>query len=70
MADPALAADLQLPPATLRQLLRGSFRGAAWAAIEQLIPVMHRRRVRFADLPRQIDYATGLLQSLASPVAG
>ena len=36
--------------------------------IERLSPVMHRRRVRFAELPRQIDYARELLTFLTAPV--
>jgi len=67
-AEPDLATDLQLPRDTLHALLAGPYRGAAWADVESLSPVMHRRRVRFADLPRQIDYARELLTSLTAPV--
>ncbi len=67
-AEPELATDLQLRRETLHALLAGPYRGAAWADIECLSPVMHRRRVRFAELPRQIDYARELLTFLTAPV--
>jgi hypothetical protein len=52
--DQDLATDLQLRGGILGALLAGPYRGTAWAEIERLSPVMHRRRVRFADLPQQI----------------
>jgi hypothetical protein len=59
--DPDLAADLQISPADLHSHLGAQFFGAAWAQIEQNSPMLHRRRVRFADLPRHIKYARELL---------
>lgn len=67
--DPDLAADLQIPPAMLRRLVRHRYRGSAWAEIEARSPVMRRRPVRFAELPRQIVYAEEVLAALTAPVA-
>ena len=58
---PDLAIDLGLPAELLQHLLKNRFFGAAWAEIETGSPFLHRRRVRFADLPRQISYARQLL---------
>jgi len=57
-----LAADLGIPLPRLRTLLNHRWFGTAWAAIELHSPVLVRRRVRFADLPRQIAYARDLLE--------
>jgi len=57
-----LAADLGIPVPRLRTLLAHRWFGTAWAAIELHSPVLVRRRVRFADLPRQIAYARDLLE--------
>ena len=57
----ALAADLGIPRPVLRQLLTNRTFGAAWAEIESRSPFLARRRVRFADLPREIAYARELL---------
>ncbi len=56
-----LAADLGFPRDKLADMLNHQFFGAAWAEIEAGCPFLHRRRVRFVDLPRQIDYARLLL---------
>lgn len=66
--DPDLAADLQIPPAMLRRLLCHRYRGTAWAEIERRSPMMHRRPVRFTELPRQIACAEDLLASLTPEV--
>ena len=68
-SEPDLAADLLLHPATLTRLLDTPYRGTAWADIEQASAVMRRRRVRFAELPRQIAHAKDLLASLAREAA-
>ena len=67
--EPDLAADLLLEQATLDRLLDTPFRGTAWANIEQASRLMHRRRVRFTELPRQIAHARDLLTSLSPAVA-
>ena len=56
-----LAADLGMPGEQLGHLLSNRYFGAAWAQIELGSPFLLRRRVRFADLPRQIAYARELL---------
>jgi hypothetical protein len=60
-APPDLAIDLGIPGELLQHLLKNRFFGAAWAEIETGSPFLRRRRVRFADLPRQISYALQLL---------
>ena len=59
--DTDLAADLHLSPASLSDHMAQPFFGAVWAHIEQNSPMLRRRRVRFADLPRHIEYAQELL---------
>ena len=56
-----LAADLGLASERLESLLSARHFGAAWASIERESPLLPRRRVRFADLPRQIELARQLL---------
>ena len=68
--DPDLAADLQLARSSLSDHLAGKFFGAAWAHIERNSPMLRRRRVRFADLPRHIEYAQELLLLLKARVLG
>ena len=65
MPDCVLAADLGIPLLTLERMLEQPFFGAAWAAIEAQSPFLIRRRVRFSELLRQIDYARQLLQQAA-----
>jgi hypothetical protein len=36
--------------------------GAAWAKVQAKTPFLTRRRVRFAELPRQIAHARKLLE--------
>jgi GT2 family glycosyltransferase len=59
-----LVADLHLPHATVTQALSAPHFGAAWAGIEGVCKLMRRRRVAFAELPRQIDEAMRLLRAL------
>ena len=68
--DPDLAADVQLSPASLRDHLSQPYFGAAWAHVEQNSPMLRRRRVRFADLPRHIENARELLLVLKAGVIG
>lgn len=68
--DPDLAADLQVPPALLNDHSTERFFGAVWAHIEQISPMLRRRRVRFADLHWHIEYAQELLLLLKARVIG
>ncbi len=60
-APPDLAIDLGIPGELLQHLLKNRFFGAAWAEIETGSRFCGSKRVRFADLPRQISYALQLL---------
>jgi glycosyltransferase involved in cell wall biosynthesis len=64
-----LAADLGIAEPLLRQMLRSCFFGMAWERIEERSPIIRRRRVRFADLPREIAYARELLEQHIVPDA-
>jgi hypothetical protein len=57
-----LATDLGIPGELLRHMLEGWFFGTVWAEIEASSPFLVRRRVRFVELPKQIAYATQLLE--------
>ncbi len=61
---PDLVADLHLPQAAVAQALSAPHFGAAWAGIEGACKLIRRRRVTFAELPRQIDEALRLLRAL------
>jgi len=52
-----LAADLRFAPARLGRILAESFFGTAWDRVQRESPVLLRRRLRFVDLPRQIELA-------------
>jgi len=67
LTDPELAADLGLSHAVLAEALGNRFFGSAWAALEAVSGSLQRRRVRFADLPREIVAAQVLLNRLAPP---
>lgn len=62
--EAAFAQDLLIPPADMRQILRANFHGQAWADIQTLSPVLHRRRVAFADLARETRIALELRDRL------
>jgi hypothetical protein len=62
-----LAPELGIPGAKFRGMLENRFFGAAWAEIEANSPFLVGRRVRFAELPRQIAYARQLLEEDAVP---
>jgi glycosyltransferase involved in cell wall biosynthesis len=57
-----LAADLRLAPERLNSILSARYFGTAWASLQRESPVLPRRRVSFADLPRQIEIARQLLE--------
>ena len=57
-----LAIDLGIAAQRLDHMLTGRFFGSVWASIEAASPFLTRRRVRFRELPRQIDHALHLLE--------
>jgi hypothetical protein len=61
-----LAADLRFAPARLDRMLAEPFFGTAWDRVQRESPVLLRRRLRFVDLPRQIELARELLGSNCS----
>jgi hypothetical protein len=66
-SDPALQADLRLSPERLSAGLAHRFFGTAWANLEAHSPALRRRRVRFVDLPTEIEAAELLLRTVAPP---
>jgi hypothetical protein len=64
---PELAIDLGLSPNSLDRMLAENYFGSAWACIEAASPFLTRRRVRFSELPRQIDHALHLLEYDGAP---
>lgn len=56
-----LAIDLGMPSDICVRMLAEQHFGTAWALIEGASPFLRRRRVRFSELPRQIDHALDLL---------
>jgi hypothetical protein len=58
-----LAIDLRLTPTRLEHILSQRYFGNAWAQVQRESPMMPRRRVRFADLSRQIEVARKLLRT-------
>jgi glycosyltransferase involved in cell wall biosynthesis len=65
--DAALASDLRISPARLHACLSKRWFGAAWAVLEASSPVLQRRRVRFVDLPKEIEMAAALLHDIEVP---
>ena len=64
---PELAIDLGLSRRLLDRMLAERYFGSAWACIEAASPFLMRRRVRFSELPRQIDHALHLLEHVGEP---
>ena len=64
---PELAIDLGISPHLLDRMLAERYFGSAWACIEAASPFLTRRRVRFSELPRQIDHALHLLEHVGEP---
>ncbi len=64
---PELAIDLGISPHRLDRMLAERYFGNAWACIEAASPFLTRRRVRFSELPRQIDHARHLLEHVRDP---
>lgn len=65
--DSTLARDLNLSLKIVLDALSHRFFGAVWADLEAASPVLRRKRVRFADLRREIDVAEALLSQFAEP---
>jgi GT2 family glycosyltransferase len=61
-----LAADLWLAPSRLSLILSEACFGAAWDRVQRESPILPRRRLRFVDLPRQIEIARELLGKTSS----
>jgi glycosyltransferase involved in cell wall biosynthesis len=55
-----LACSLGISDRTLQEALSSPFFGTAWSELERCAPVLRRRRVRFLDLPQEIEEATAL----------
>jgi glycosyltransferase involved in cell wall biosynthesis len=53
----ALAEDLLIPAPFMARALKLAFFGAAWAQVQLLSPVLQRRRLPAADLPRETRLA-------------
>ena len=66
-SDGRLAHVLALSPDELAAALRHRCFGSAWGALEANSLVLSRRRVRFVDLPAEIDAAEALLRRMAVP---
>ena len=74
-----LSADLGLVPSRLNEILSEPYFGMAWDRLQRESPVLLRRRLRFVDIPRQIEIARELLgtdcarttwrQTLSCPLA-
>jgi glycosyltransferase involved in cell wall biosynthesis len=62
----SLARDLLIHLGEMRTIIQTDFHGQAWAALQAASPVLQRRRVAFADLPREIRIALGLREKLLS----
>ena len=59
-----LAKDLLIPEATMEAALSAPYFGVAWAEMQRLSPVLHRRRLAVADLERETRQAAALRDEL------
>jgi hypothetical protein len=66
-ADLALADDLSLSPVKMAAALSCRYFGGAWASLEAGSPALRRRRIRFSELPAEIETARSPLRGLATP---
>jgi len=64
-AAESLGRDLLIGPHAMAAALQAETFGAAWAAVERLSPVLHRRRVKFVSLARETRQAMALLAQAA-----
>jgi GT2 family glycosyltransferase len=62
----SLADDLLMSPSAIRWAQLHPYFGAAWNMVQRLSPVLHRRRVAVADLPKETRQAAHLCQQLAA----
>ena len=65
----ALARCLNIPVANIDRALAAASFGEAWATLEQTCPVLFARRVRFRELPAQIEAAEALLAQVRVDLA-
>jgi hypothetical protein len=59
-----LARDLLINATEMQRILDAEFFGQAWRRLETVSPVLRRRRLAFADLPREINIALDMRQKL------
>jgi glycosyltransferase involved in cell wall biosynthesis len=59
-----LAEELLIPPDALAAALSAPYFGTAWAQVQNLSPVLHRRRLRVSDLPGETRHACLLREEL------
>ena len=59
-----LAEELLIAPDALLAALSAPYFGTAWAQVQNLSPVLHRRRLRVADLPGETRHACWLREEL------
>lgn len=64
-----LARDLLIRPADLRAAMAEKFFGAAWARVQQLSPVLRRRKIPFSQLARETRQALVLTAQLRGALA-
>ena len=67
LADPALADDLAISPAIAAGTFSNRCFGTAWALLEAASPILRRNRVRFTELPTEIETARQLYRGLMTP---
>jgi glycosyltransferase involved in cell wall biosynthesis len=65
-AAESLARDLLIDPEAMAVAQQAGTFGAAWAIVEQLSPVLHRRRVKFVNLARETRQAMAIRDSVES----
>jgi GT2 family glycosyltransferase len=64
-AAQSLARDLLIDPGVVAEALQGGSFGTAWAIVEKLSPVLHRRRVKFVELARETRQAMAIRETVA-----
>jgi GT2 family glycosyltransferase len=64
-----LAEDLLIPPPAMGRALNMGYFGAAWAQVQRLSPVLQRRRLPVADLPRETRLARMLHEQWIADIA-
>ena len=64
-----MAADLLIPEPAMAALLSAPFFGAAWDELQRQSPILRRRRLAVADLPRETRQALALRDDLLAGAA-